>query len=180
MIGQLRKYELSSKTKKLFLSGRQRWQILLQPNNIGLTTGLWQLRRAARHWRRRRPKWWRGHHSTTLPTITLFHHLAHYHTIPPPCTLSHYSTLSTISPLVNYHTIPPPCALSHYSTLSKIPPPCQSSHHTTNLPEMQKAVNLVTQFVLFSPNYSIELVVILGQKGVFTLTLTHYQAASPL
>ena len=155
MIGQLRKHELSSKTKKLFLSGRQRWQILLQPNNIGLTTGLWQLRRAARHWRRRRPKWWRGHHSTTLPTITLFHHLAHCHTIPPPCTLS------------------------HYSTLSKIPPPCQSSHHTTNLPEMQKAVNLVTQFVLFSPNYSIELVVILGQKGVFTLTLTHYQAASP-
>ena len=49
-IGRLQNYELSSKTKKqLFLSGRQRWQILVQPNNIGLTTGLWQLRRAARH-----------------------------------------------------------------------------------------------------------------------------------
>ena len=100
MIGRLRKNELSSKTKQLFLSGRQSWQILVQPNNIGLTTGLWQLRRAARHWRRRRPKWWRGHHSTTLPSITLFHYLAHYHTIPP-CPPFHH--------LVNHHTIPPPC-----------------------------------------------------------------------
>ena len=86
-------------------------------------------------------------------------------------------------------TIPPPCPLSHYSTTLHTTTLFHLVHHSTTLSTITLFHHLARDAksgepgdpvcTIFSPNYSIELVVILGQKGVFTLMLTHYQAASP-
>ena len=66
-----------------------------------------------------------SHYSTTLPTITLFHHLAHYHTIPPCPPFHPLSTITLFHHLAHYHTIPPCPKFHHLVNHHTIPPTCQ-------------------------------------------------------